>query len=191
MGFDLGVVLSVLGGGMYWDGVGGTPWKKNMAMRILLFLPSVSLGHRKTVNPGPWGSEERVLKQCFVLQWCFRGAGILYSSDQIPICCMGELIQWHGIFRKMECIKTVLIQVRVANKMMSKWRDARFKWWIKHLGRTLQLKPKFLQIQTLSLESFSSDQRMPHCNLRATHSYFAVRQWRRLKPPTTLDHGRQ
>lgn len=28
MGFDLSVVLSVLGGGMYWDGVGGTPWEK-------------------------------------------------------------------------------------------------------------------------------------------------------------------
>lgn len=41
---------------------------------------------------------------------------------------MGELIQQDGVFRKMECIKTVTIQIRVANKMMSKWRDAEFKW---------------------------------------------------------------
>lgn len=110
----------------------GTEWEgdheKNMAMRILLFLPSVSLGHRKTVNPGPCGSEERVRKQRFILQWCFRGAGIPCSSIQIPICCMGELIQRDGIFKKMDCIKTVLIQIRVANKMRIKWRDAGFQW---------------------------------------------------------------
>lgn len=41
---------------------------------------------------------------------------------------MGELIQRDGIFKKMECIKTVLIQIRVANKMRSKWRDAGFQW---------------------------------------------------------------
>lgn len=44
------------------------------------------------------------------------------------------MIQQDGIFKKMECVKTILVRINVANKMIIKWRNVGLKWQISSLG---------------------------------------------------------